>query len=135
MSKVSADVLRESYIHRHPGLVPGSAGRQTTAVQIERTPCVYLLGKAYHSTLYTGVTSNLVGRIIQHREGTFDGFTRRYGIYRLVWYMAGDTMDAVIRREKQIKRWPREYKYNLIEEFNPMWNDLAVGLGLPPLRQ
>ena len=100
---------------------------------IERTPCVYLLAKAYHSTLYTSVTSNLIGRIIHHREETFDGFTKRYGIRRLVWYGVGDTMEAVIKREKQIKRWPREYKYNLIEELNPTWNDLAVGLGLPPL--
>ena len=102
-------------------------------VEIERTPCVYLLAKAYHSTLYTGVTSNLIGRVIQHREGRFDGFTKRYGIRRLVWYATGDTMEAVIKREKQIKRWRREYKYNLIEELNPAWNDLAVGLGLPPL--
>jgi putative endonuclease len=102
-------------------------------VQVERIPCVYILAKAYHSTLYTGVTSNLIGRVIQHREGRFDGFTKRYGIYRLVWYEIGEEMDAVIRREKQIKRWRREYKYNLIERTNPAWNDLAVGLGLEPL--
>jgi putative endonuclease len=101
---------------------------------MERTPCVYLLAKAYHSTLYTGVTSNLVGRVIQRREGTFDGFTKRYGIRRLVWYDLADTMEAVIKREKQIKRWPREYKYNLIEESNPTWDDLAVSLGLSPLQ-
>jgi putative endonuclease len=101
---------------------------------MERTPCVYLLAKAYHSTLYTGVTSNLVGRVIQHRDWTFGGFTKRYGVHRLVWYDVGDTMEAVIKREKQIKRWPREYKYNLIEESNPTWDDLAVSLGLSPLR-
>jgi putative endonuclease len=101
---------------------------------MERTPCVYLLAKAYHSTLYTGATSNLIGRIIQHREGAFDGFTKRYGIHRLVWFDVGETMEAVIRREKQIKRWPREYKYNLIEEANPTWDDLAESLGLPPLK-
>jgi putative endonuclease len=100
---------------------------------IERTPCVYLLAAGYHSTLYTGVTSNLIGRIIQHREGMFDGFTKRYGVHRLVYYEAADAMDAAILREKQIKRWRREYKYNLIERLNPAWNDLAVGLGLPPL--
>ena len=72
--------------------------------------------------------------MIQHRDGTFDGFTKRYGIHRLVWYAVGDTMGAVIKREKQIKRWPREYKYNLIEEANPTWDDLAVSLGLPPLK-
>jgi len=100
---------------------------------IERTPCVYILAKAYHSTLYTGVTSNLIGRILQHREGAFDGFTKRYRIHRLVWYEVGEEMDSAIRREKQIKRWRREFKYNLIERDNPPWDDLAVGLGLPPL--
>jgi putative endonuclease len=100
---------------------------------IERIPCVYILAKCYHGTLYTGVTSNLMGRIMQHREGTFDGFTKKYGIYRLVYYEVGDAMDAVIQREKQIKRWRREYKYNLIERLNPEWNDLATGLGLSPV--
>jgi putative endonuclease len=102
-------------------------------VQRERIPCVYILARRYHATLYTGVTSNLIGRIIQHREGAFDGFTKRYGIRTLVYYEVADTMEAAIRREKQIKRWRREYKYNLIERLNPAWNDLAAGLGLPPL--
>jgi len=80
-----------------------------------------------------GVTSNLVGRIIQHREGVFDSFTKRYRIRTLVYYEIADTMEAAIQREKQIKRWRREYKYNAIDRLNPAWNDLAVGLGLPSL--
>jgi putative endonuclease len=99
----------------------------------EILPCVYILAKAYHGTLYTGATSNLIGRVIQHREATFDGFAKRYGIKRLVYYEDAGTMEDAIWREKQIKRWSREYKYNLIERLNPEWNDLAVGLGLPPL--
>lgn|SRR5690242_12732096 len=106
---------------------------QAPRVERERLPCVYILARSYHGTLYTGVTSNLIGRIIQHREGSFDGFTKRYGIRTLVYYEVVDTMEAAIQREKQIKRWRREYKYNLIERLNPAWNDLAVGLGLPPL--
>ncbi|RIA44619.1 putative endonuclease [Hephaestia caeni] len=106
---------------------------QARRVTIERTPCVYILARSYHGTLYTGVTSNLIGRIIQHREGSFEGFTKRYAIRRLVHYEVAETMEVAIHREKQIKRWPREYKYNLIERLNPTWNDLAVGLGLPPL--
>jgi putative endonuclease len=106
---------------------------QAPHVQRERLPCVYILARSYHGTLYTGVTSNLIGRIIQHREGTFDGFTKRHSIRTLVYYEAADTMEAAIRREKQIKRWRREYKYNVIERFNPAWNDLAAGLGLPLL--
>lgn len=80
-----------------------------------------------------GVTSNLVGRIMQHREGTFDGFTKQYGIKLLVWYEVAETMEPAIAAEKRIKRWRRAYKRNLIEERNPHWSDLAVGLGLPPL--
>jgi putative endonuclease len=99
----------------------------------EILPCVYILAKAYHGTLYTGATSNLIGRVIQHREGRLDGFTKRYGIKRLVYYEDAGTMEDAIRREKQIKRWPRDYKYNLIERLNPEWNDMALGLGLPPL--
>jgi putative endonuclease len=101
----------------------------------ERVPCVYILAKIYHGTLYAGVTSDIVARIIQHREGTYDGFTKRYGIHRLVYFETGASMDGAIQREKQIKRWKREYKYNLIERDNPEWNDLAVGLGLPPLAE
>ncbi len=99
----------------------------------ERLPCVYILASAYNGTLYVGVTSNLIGRVIQHRTGTFDGFTRRYGVHRLVWFEAAETMEAAIAREKQVKRYRRDWKRNLIERENPMWNDLAVELGLEPL--
>ena len=100
---------------------------------IQRLPCVYILASAYNGTLYVGVTSNLIGRIIQHREGTFDGFTKRYGVHRLVYFEVGESMEAAIIREKQLKRARREWKRNLIERENPMWNDLAVALGLEPL--
>ena len=96
-------------------------------------PCVYLLARASHSTLYTGVTSDLTGRIWQHREGVVAGFTRRYGIKRLVWFETHETMESAIVREKRIKRWPREWKYDLIHKDNPTWRDLAVDLGFEPL--
>ena len=96
-------------------------------------PCVYLLARASHSTLYTGVTSDLTGRIWQHREGVVAGFTRRYGIKRLVWFEMHETMESAIVREKRIKRWPREWKYDLIHKENPTWRDLAVDLGFDPL--
>jgi len=80
-----------------------------------------------------GVTSNLVSRIIQHRAGTFEGHTKRYSIHRLVYFEIADTMEAAIAREKQVKRYRRDWKRNLIERDNPAWNDLAVGLGLEPL--
>jgi len=100
---------------------------------MERVPCVYILARASHSTFYTGVTSQLVGRVWQHREGVADGFTKRYGIKRLVWFEVHETVESAIRREKQIKRWPRQWKYDLINAENPTWRDLAEDFGFDPL--
>jgi putative endonuclease len=83
--------------------------------------------------LYTGVSSDLVSRIWQHREGSVRGFTQRYAIKRLVWFEAHETMDSAIQREKRIKRWPRAWKYDLIHQANPGWRDLAEDFGFPPL--
>jgi putative endonuclease len=92
-----------------------------------------MLASGFNGTLYTGVTSNLVGRIMQHRDGTYEGFTSRYGIARLVWFETAATMADAIGSEKRIKAWRRDWKKNLIERDNPNWDDLAVALGLPPL--
>ena len=100
---------------------------------MERQPCVYILARASHSTLYTGVTSDLLGRIHQHRAGTIRGFTQRYGIKRLVWFEAHETMEQAIVREKRIKRWPRAWKYDLIHSINATWRDLAEDFGFDPL--
>jgi len=78
--------------------------------------------------LYTGVTSNLPARIWQHKDGTFEGFSKRYGCDRLVWFELHETMDAAIAREKQIKEWKRSWKLRLIEERNSDWNDLYESL-------
>jgi putative endonuclease len=99
----------------------------------ERQPCVYILASGRNGTLYIGVTSNLIGRLMQHRDGTFEGFTKRYGVSRLVWFDMADTMEAAIESEKRIKKWPRRYKLTIIERKNPRWCDLAADLGLPPL--
>jgi putative endonuclease len=99
----------------------------------DRCPCVYILASDRNGTLYVSVTSNLIGRVMQHGDGTFGGFTARYGVHRLVWYDVADTMDAAIAAEKRIKRWPRQWKLNLIEPDNPEWSDLAVGLGQEPI--
>jgi putative endonuclease len=101
---------------------------------IEGCPCIYILASRYNGALYVGVTSNLLGRILQHREGAFDGHTKRLGIKRLVYFEAGESMEGAIAREKQLKRYRRDWKRNLIERQNPMWNDLSVGFGLEPLR-
>lgn len=70
-------------------------------------PCVYIVCNHRHGTLYIGVTSNLVRRVYEHREGLLDGFTKRYSLKRLVWYEQHETMDATITREKQMKTWKR----------------------------
>jgi putative endonuclease len=79
------------------------------------------------------VTSGLLGRIHQHREGLVRGFTKRYGIKRLVWFEVHETMESAIIREKRIKRWSRAWKYGLIHSINPTWRDLAEDFGFPPL--
>ncbi|WP_404367598.1 GIY-YIG nuclease family protein [Sphingomonas sp. MMS24-J45] len=116
-----------------PALCRGPPGGSLAGMTIERAPCVYILASGYNGSLYVGVTSDLIGRIMQHRAGTFDGHTKKYRIYRLVYFEVADTMDAAIAREKQLKRYPRDWKRNLIERENPVWNDLAVAFGLPPL--
>lgn len=74
----------------------------------ERQPCVYILASAPNGTLYVGVTSNLPGRVVQHREGRLGGFTERYGVHRLVYFEVAETMQAAITREKQLKRCRRD---------------------------
>ena len=96
-----------------------------------KQPAIYIMANKRNGTLYTGVTSNLVQRIWQHREGVTDGFTKRYGCKRLVWFEMADTMDGAISREKQIKAGSRAKKLALIEAVNPDWNDLYDGISAP----
>lgn len=98
-----------------------------------RQPSVYILASRKHGTLYTGVTSDLLKRVHQHREGLIPGFSRRYGIKRLVWFELHEAMDTAIRREKQIKEWRRAWKIEMIEIQNPEWLDMALGFGFQPL--
>ena len=99
----------------------------------ERQPCVYILASQPYGTLYIGVTSDLIGRLWQHRNGIIKGFTSSYDVHRLVRYEMFGDMERAILREKQLKRWHRQWKINLIESDNPDWHDLAVGFGLPPV--
>ena len=85
---------------------------------------VYIMTDKPRGTLYIGVTSRFLTRIIQHREGVHEGFTKRYGLKRLVWYEYRESMIGAIQREKSLKRWPRDWKINLIEQDNPHWDDL-----------
>ncbi|MBL6432378.1 MAG: GIY-YIG nuclease family protein [Alphaproteobacteria bacterium] len=85
---------------------------------------VYIVALRPYETLYTGVTSDLGRRCFEHREGHVPGFTRRYGVKSLVWYEEHEDIENAIRREKQIKRWRRAWKFDLIEKMNPGWTDL-----------
>jgi putative endonuclease len=98
-----------------------------------KQPCVYMLASQEYGTLYIGVTSDLIARLDQHRTGKVKGFTKKYRVYRLVRFEQFATMHDAISREKQLKRWHRQWKINLIESENPQWLDLAPALGLPPL--
>ena len=100
---------------------------------MSREPCVYILASRRNGTLYIGVTSDLLARLYQHRNGTFEGFTARHHVHRLVHFEMFEDMDAAIAREKQLKAWRRAWKIALIEENNPFWEDRAVELGFEPL--
>jgi putative endonuclease len=89
-----------------------------------KQPAVYIMASKRNGTLYTGVTSTLVQRAWQHREGLADGFTKRYRCKMLVWYELAGTMEGAIMREKQIKAGSRAKKLALIEAMNPEWRDL-----------
>ncbi len=77
-----------------------------------------------NGTIYVGVTSDLTGRVSLHKQDLIEGFTKKYAVHRLVYYEMHDTMEAAIRREKQIKEWRRLWKLRLIESMNPEWIDL-----------
>ncbi len=91
----------------------------------EKHPAVYILTNKKNGTLYTGVTSDLANRIWEHKNNIFKGFTSRYNIHTLVWYEYLGTMDLAIAREKEIKKWERNWKISLIITDNPDWNDLS----------
>jgi putative endonuclease len=80
---------------------------------------VSMLASRQGGTLYVGVTSDLIRRVAEHREGALPGLTAQYGVKRLVWYEAHDAIEAAIRREKRLKKWPRAWKVALIEAANP----------------
>jgi putative endonuclease len=100
---------------------------------------VYLLASAYNGTLYIGVTNALVRRTWEHRTDAVEGFTKRYGVHRLVYYEAFPDIRDAITREKQLKKWNRAWKLQLISATNPDWDDLFESLdpsdGSSPARE
>ena len=89
-----------------------------------KQPAVYILASRERGTLYVGVTGWLKQRIHEHREGLVEGFTRKYGIKRLVWFELHADFPSAIQRETQLKKWKRAWKLELIEQGNPGWRDL-----------
>ncbi len=91
---------------------------------MERAPCVYIMASKPNGTLYIGVTSNLVKRVWEHKANLVKGFTNKYHVHGLVWYEQHEEMESAIVREKQLKKWNRQWKVRLIQELNPNWSDL-----------
>jgi putative endonuclease len=91
----------------------------------EKTPCVYIMTNKKNGTLYTGVTSNLVKRVYEHKNNVIKGFTKKYNVHMLVYYEVGESMIGAIEMEKQIKAGSREKKILLIESKNTEWKDLS----------
>jgi putative endonuclease len=97
-------------------------------IVVMKNPCVYILASTRNGTLYVGVSSNLIQRIWQHKEGVVEGFTKKYGVKLLVWYEFHATMDSAIAREKQLKAGNRARKVQLIVAMNPDWRDLYADI-------
>ncbi|MGE5538415.1 MAG: GIY-YIG nuclease family protein [Gemmatimonas sp.] len=87
-------------------------------------PCLYILASERNGTLYIGVTNDIARRVWEHKNEVAAGFTKQYGVHRLVYTEFHETMPLAIAREKQIKKWRRAWKLELIETSNPAWRDL-----------
>jgi putative endonuclease len=85
---------------------------------------VYILSSCRNGTLYTGMTDDLVKRTWQHRNGAVPGFSKKYGIKVLVWYEIHESRESALTRKRQIKKWNRNWKFQIIEQKNPAWRDL-----------
>ena len=91
---------------------------------MNKTYFVYIITNKRNGTLYIGFSSGLRGRIYQHKNKMVDGFSKEHGLDRLVYYESTEDVNAAIAREKQLKKWKRQWKINAIEKFNPEWRDL-----------
>jgi len=89
-----------------------------------KQPCVYILASKRNGTLYIGVTSNIVKRVWEHKNNSVKGFTKNHHVHYLVWYETHQEINSAITREKQLKKWNRDWKLELIEKTNPTWLDL-----------
>lgn len=97
---------------------------------MRKTYFVYILASGFNGTLYVGVTNNLVRRVYEHKSHEVKGFTKDYDVTMLVWFEVHDDIDYAIAREKQIKRWKRDWKVALFKDTNPRWEDLYPAMAL-----
>ena len=95
---------------------------------MSKQPAVYILAGKRNGTLYIGVTSDLIKRTWEHKNDSVEGFTKKYRVHRLVYDEWHEDMESAIRREKQMKKWNRGWKLELIEKQNPDWRDLWEGI-------
>lgn len=91
----------------------------------DRQYYVYILTNKSNNVLYIGVTNDLIRRIFEHKNKLLEGFTKKYNLQKLVYYEATSNIESAINREKQLKNWHRDWKINLINQFNPDWKDLS----------
>jgi putative endonuclease len=89
-----------------------------------KTYYVYIMSNKYNNVLYIGVSNDLVRRVYEHRNNLIDGFTKKYRCHKLVWYTSTNDINSAIILEKRMKKWKRQYKINMINQFNPDWRDL-----------
>ena len=91
---------------------------------------VYILASKRNGTLYIGITGNLERRVYEHQQNIIKGFTEKYNVHHLVYYETTSDVQAALQREKQLKKWNRQWKLELIEKENPEWKDLSTGFPL-----
>ena len=96
----------------------------STSLSDMNTYYVYILASKRNGSLYIGVTNNLIGRVYEHKNDMIDGFTKKYRVHKLVYYEQTNDINSAIQREKQLKKWRRQWKIDLIEKNNPNWDDI-----------
>jgi putative endonuclease len=122
LTQVGIQSRKRCHSHAEPALVKTGVGIHHDATMNQYY--IYILANQRNGTLYIGMTNNLIRRVWEHKTDAVDGFTKKYGVHRLVWYEIAETPEAAITREKQLKKWNRAWKRRLIEEMNPEWKDL-----------
>ena len=95
-----------------------------------KTYYVYIMASKRNGTLYIGITSNLERRVYEHQQNIVKGFTEKYNVHHLVYYETTSDVQAALQREKQLKKWNRQWKLELVEKENPEWKDLSTGFPL-----